>query len=309
MSASTRSGKLFAALTAKERAILVLRAWKGGREPDPQIKATLPNDQITEYNGLIDLMNEVHGSVSPFVLRIRAQVEQLGMLEGWIFTLMAWGLQTFDLAVHIFTEEPEPITQSEYDGLKRSSRKKEPRPDWGLHYEVLPDEKATEVERRRKRRERIREKIRDVPWSPDREMFDPEADGDSDETVHAILVRRLGERFQVCWSEMLSAETLLAEAAVWFDGEEPTLPPFRESLDWMRLELSEIHANLKARHLHETALPDRDETMLDAMRQVIPWPNGSSGSREVHVNLDLAPSGEVEDQPDHDPEAAPDDAE
>ena len=128
MTASTRTDKLFSALSAKERAVMVLRAWKAGREPDPQIKATMPNDQITEYNGLIDLMNEVHGTVSPFVLLIRAHVEQLGMLEGWIFTLMAWGLQTFDLAVHIFTEEPEPITQSEYDRLKKSSRKKEPRP-------------------------------------------------------------------------------------------------------------------------------------------------------------------------------------
>lgn len=73
MSASTRSGKLFAALTARERAVLVLRAWKEGREPDPQIKATLPSGQITEYNGLIDLMNEVHGTVSPFVLFVPCQ--------------------------------------------------------------------------------------------------------------------------------------------------------------------------------------------------------------------------------------------
>jgi hypothetical protein len=147
----------------------------------------------------------------------------------------------------------------------------------------------------------MREKIRDVPWSPDREMFDPEADDTEDENVHSILVRRLGERFQLCWSEMLSAETILAGAAVWFDGEEPALPPFRESLDWMRLELSEIHANLKARHLHETVVPDRDETMLDAMWKVIPWPKGASESREVHINIDLAPSGEVEDQPDDGP--------
>lgn len=88
------------------------------------------------------------------------------MLEGWIFTLMAWGLRTFDLGMHIFTEEPEPITQSEYDKLKKASRKREPRPDWGLRYEVLPDEKASEVERRRKKREKIREVIREVPWSP-----------------------------------------------------------------------------------------------------------------------------------------------
>ena len=289
MTASTRTDKLFSALSAKERAVMVLRAWKAGREPDPQIKATMPSNQITEYNGLIDLMNEVHGTVSPFVLLIRAHVEQLGMLEGWIFTLMAWGLRTFDLGVHIFTEEPEPITQSEYDRLKKSSRKKEPRPDWGLRYEVLPDEKASEVERRRKKREKIREKIRDVPWSPDREMFDPEADGASDENVHAILVRRLAERFQQCWSGMLSAETILAEAAERFDGEEPILLPFREALDWMRPELTEIHANLKARHLQDVELPGPDETMLDAMRGAIEWPaGGASGSREMTVTINRA---------------------
>jgi hypothetical protein len=77
----------------------------------------------------------------------------------------------------------------------------------------------------------------------------------------------------------------------------------------MRSELSEIHSNLKARHLQDIELPDRDEAMLDAMRQVVPWPKGGSRSGEVHINLGLAPSGQVEDQPDHDPEAAPDDRE
>lgn len=271
MTAAGRTDRLFSALTARERAVMVLQAWKTGREPDPQITATMPREQITEYNAHIDLMNDVHGTVSFFVLLIRAQVEQLGMLEGWIFTLMAWGLDIFQLGVHIFNEEPEPITEREYERLKKSSRKKDPRPDWGLRYEVLPDEKASEVERLCKRRERIREVIRDVPWSPDREMFDPEADVESDKNLHVVLVRRLGQRFQSCWSTVLAAETILAEGASRFDGEEPMLLPFRETLDLARAELTEIHANLKERHLQDVELPGPDETMLEAMRGTINW--------------------------------------
>lgn len=120
-------------------------------------------------------------------------------------------------------------------------------------------------------------------------MFDPEADGASDENVHTVLVRRLAERFQQCWSGMLSAETILAEAAERFDGEEPILLPFREALDWMRPELTEIHANLKARHLQDVELPGPDETMLDAMRAAVAWPDGGwSGAREIDVTVDRA---------------------
>lgn len=122
-------------------------------------------------------------------------------------------------------------------------------------------------------------------------MFDPEADGDSDENLHAVLVRRLAERFQVCWSQMLSAETLLAEAAESFNGEEPTLLPFRESLDCIRSELTEIHSNLKTRHLQGVELPGPDETMLDAMRGVIRWPVGGGGPREINVTFDPGRSG------------------
>lgn len=49
MTASTRADRLFSALSARERAVMVLRAWKAGAEPDPQIKATVPDRQTLAY--------------------------------------------------------------------------------------------------------------------------------------------------------------------------------------------------------------------------------------------------------------------
>jgi hypothetical protein len=49
VTASTRTDRLFSALTAKERGLLVLRAWKEGRKPDAQIRATIPDRQTLSY--------------------------------------------------------------------------------------------------------------------------------------------------------------------------------------------------------------------------------------------------------------------
>ena len=60
MSIDARLNKLMPALTARERAILILRSWKEKTPEDPLWRLTLPQNQATEFSRLIDLMNAVN---------------------------------------------------------------------------------------------------------------------------------------------------------------------------------------------------------------------------------------------------------
>jgi len=60
--------KLTPALTAKERAILVLRAWKEGMPEDPQIRHKMPSEQGPEFNRYISLTNGVNEFLVVYVV-------------------------------------------------------------------------------------------------------------------------------------------------------------------------------------------------------------------------------------------------
>jgi hypothetical protein len=162
MTVSTRTDRLFSALTAKERGLLVLRAWKDGGEEDRQVRATMPNSQVAEFNELIEIMNGVNERLGPYILLLRATVEKLGLISGWLSTMILWANGVADLGFYIFRHTPEPITKSDYAKLK-GSRKKEPRPDWGLRFVVFPDSEAGQVRRLQDERARMRKAISRAP--------------------------------------------------------------------------------------------------------------------------------------------------
>ncbi len=86
-----RLGKLFPALTAKERAILVLKAWKEDGEEDPLVRDTMPAEQGVEFNRLIDLMNAVNRELGPYLALLHALVGRLGLRHGWLMSLKTMG--------------------------------------------------------------------------------------------------------------------------------------------------------------------------------------------------------------------------
>src|ERR1700674_887060 len=123
VTASTRIDKLFSALSAKERALLVLRAWKDGGEEDLQVRSTIPDTQVAEFNRLIEVMNGVNQWLGPYLLLMRALTRQLGLIDGWLSTMILWADGVADLGYYIFRHTPEPITKSEYAKLKGSRKK------------------------------------------------------------------------------------------------------------------------------------------------------------------------------------------
>lgn len=80
MSATDRRlNKLYPALTARERAILVLQAMKEGREENPRVRSTMPSFQIREFNRYIGLMNAANFTLGVYVGHLAHLVEQLSL--------------------------------------------------------------------------------------------------------------------------------------------------------------------------------------------------------------------------------------
>jgi hypothetical protein len=68
----------------------VLKSWKDGKEEDWQLRASMPTNQVTEFNRLIELMNNANQRLGIFVLMLRLQADTLSVRFGWLLTLALW---------------------------------------------------------------------------------------------------------------------------------------------------------------------------------------------------------------------------
>jgi hypothetical protein len=117
-----RLDKLAPALTAKERAILVLRAWKEEVSEDSQIRWKMPAEQATEYNRYISLMNGVYDFVSLYAMILNQSLSLVSARYGWLLSLRLWALTVMELAGYITLHTKEPITRSEYERRATAAR-------------------------------------------------------------------------------------------------------------------------------------------------------------------------------------------
>jgi hypothetical protein len=74
---TNRLRRLTPELTAKERAVLVLRAVNAGEEPDPEILATMPREQNREFDRYAGLSYVANGELGALCRAIQSQVEGL----------------------------------------------------------------------------------------------------------------------------------------------------------------------------------------------------------------------------------------
>jgi hypothetical protein len=278
MTASTRTDSLFSALSAKERAVLVLRAWKEGSEEDRQVRAMMPLNQVDSFNHYIELMNSVNERLGHYLLVLRANVEQLGLISGWLATMRLWGIDVFQLGLFIFRNVPEPITASEHARLKRPRGHRDPVPDRGLRYAVYPDTDSGKVKELAKERAAVWESFGRAPCP----VFADEVDEPSRlQEAFQALVDRLKRQVAEYWGDLRSIEMLVAEAIEEF-GEDPALPEIRQIIDWMRRELNELRDMLKASYGVEVVLPEPSDDQIAILRQVGRWPLESHG---LTINL------------------------
>jgi hypothetical protein len=119
--ADGRLNKVYPGLTAKERALLVLRAWKEGGEEDSLVRRTMPPYQGAEFNRYIDLMTGVN-ELRPYVLALGTLADQLGLRFTLLRTLDLWAMHAWEMAAYLWFDTKEPITQSEYERRVEAAR-------------------------------------------------------------------------------------------------------------------------------------------------------------------------------------------
>ena len=339
-------------LTAQERALLVLRSWKEGKEEDRSWRATMPDDQVPAFNRLIHVMNGVNRNLGLYLLAVKLETDKLDLRMGWLATLAFWGMQNFQVAEYLGFETKEPVTESEHrqkveqaraelapvaelaealvyrhegwadedieerdehdevivsdKAWARECRQKERElaelveqgvlqgagkgrrlkvnagsfydwlgeetpvwPDWGLAFEVLPDDQAEEAERRWRSRRHARQALATGPslpllysegW-PDvlKHVSEWSAKGELDDLVE-LHKRILREGLEEQWRKLRAVELLVAEAQEAFDGEDPCLPEVRHTLDHTKERLADLHESLRAYvEPFELLEPDEDE--------------------------------------------------
>jgi hypothetical protein len=122
MSGTGRLDKLYPALTAKERALLVLRAWKGDQQEDAAVRRTMPQSQARDFNHYINLMNAANGDLGMYIVVLNGIANQLSSKSAWLASLQLWGIRVWDLATYIILHTNEPITESEHRRLVEKAR-------------------------------------------------------------------------------------------------------------------------------------------------------------------------------------------
>lgn len=122
MSGNQRLDKLYPALTAKERALLVLRAWKGDQAEDVQVRRTMPQSQAPDFNHYIHLMNAANEDLGKYIVALNGVANQLGLKSAWLASLQLWGIRIWELATYIVLHTNEPITESEHRRLVERAR-------------------------------------------------------------------------------------------------------------------------------------------------------------------------------------------
>jgi hypothetical protein len=90
VSIATRLDRLTPVLTARERAILVLGAWKDRTPEDPAWRSTMPPSQVPEFNRLVALMNVANGTLAAFITVIEKAVGQAKLRLCWLVDLHLW---------------------------------------------------------------------------------------------------------------------------------------------------------------------------------------------------------------------------
>jgi hypothetical protein len=117
-----RLDRLASSLTAKERALLVLRAWKEAREGDSAWHRTMPDAQAPAFNHYVARMNGVNVGLIPYILLLRAEVDKLQLRFGMLSVCLLWQRQAYELWDFIEDATTEPVTASEYREREAQAR-------------------------------------------------------------------------------------------------------------------------------------------------------------------------------------------
>ncbi len=266
MSGAQRLDKVYHGLSARERALLVLQAWKEDREEDRLVRSTIPDRQVSEFNRYIELMNGANHRLGPYLVVLAAFVEQISIKYGWYCAMRVWGADIAELGLYIFRHAGDPVTETEH---RKRRGKKRSYPEWGLKFDVFPDSKSAEVVRLRDEQARVRAIIKRAATPRADLIPGPRGKGDAswgDEIAEGLL-DNVASRAQNYWREVLAIDAVVAEIKEEFAGEDPLVPVARGVLESIRASLVDLHEELQKNGVKDP-LPELDEDTLLRVRSV-----------------------------------------
>jgi hypothetical protein len=197
MSAEQRLDRLYPALSAKERGLLVLQAYKAGEQPDRLIYRTTPSSQGSAFNRYIRLMNACNRELATVLMMIREHIGKTDLRYAWFMTLCLWGMETQFLGDEVLAATKDRTIRRDVRRMMRRAP----------GYLTLP-----------------------VDLTLPRAERDPFKKGYGDGLARAVLLG-IKHGLEQHWCELRSIEIALAEVAEEFDGEDPLRADTRALLD------------------------------------------------------------------------------
>ncbi len=122
MSIDSRLKQLSPTLSARERAILILKAWNEGRPEDPAWRRTMPQSQLAGFGRYIDLMNVAHRELTLVIKSLSQMTDSLALRQAWLTSLVLWEEHVDEIRRAVRVTVREPITESEYGARVEANR-------------------------------------------------------------------------------------------------------------------------------------------------------------------------------------------
>ena len=242
----SRLDRLAESLTARERAVLILQAWKEGKREDRSWRWTMPDEQAVEFNRLIDLMNGVNIRLGPLVIALRLEVDKLSLRLGWLSTIALWQLHAYTIADEMELHDDD---HDESTSLKKRSTKRTPA-------------KAA--------RERARAAFHQGPTAPVPHLpeLDLEGEGSMIDELVAYKKKVLRKGIDEQWRQLRTVEIVVADAQKEFGGEDPAHPEMRHVLDHVKEELQGLHEDVR-RYTGPFELAEPGEDEIGWVRSIV----------------------------------------
>jgi hypothetical protein len=288
--------RMFSGMTAQERAVHIIQAWKADTDEEPLVRSTAPREQARELNELLDLTRCVNRDLGMIVFLYEQTARSLQYRCAWLQTLRAWAMHSQSLAHHLLLLVPEPVTES--DAAQRVHEMRETRfsldeaaayladsheeeeddewvwkkrlkaavdagelravrqgrtlslaygdvadwegyeitafPEWGYEIEILPDDQAKRVEKRRDHLEDARRALGRSPtylatFEPPSDALPEDAEGAS--RIAYALVVTLKSELTEHWRDIRALEDCIEEVQERLGGEDPADPMVRDALE------------------------------------------------------------------------------
>src|SRR3990170_2412719 len=84
---------LYPALSARERARLILQAIKEDRDADPMIRRTMPESQYDQFNHLMSRISGVNSDLAVLLMVLELHLETLDAKFAWLITTQLWAME------------------------------------------------------------------------------------------------------------------------------------------------------------------------------------------------------------------------